>query len=97
MTENPLADSTESVDPAGDAQDQVADEAAQEAPEHLETDTGADPADAVAMSTGDARVDDAVGQLDELDDRDLDEHTDVYDAIHADLADVLDDAGSGSA
>ncbi len=44
-------------------------------------------------STGDARVDDAVGRLDDLDERDLDDHADVYDTIHGDLAGVLDDAG----
>ena len=45
-----------------------------------------------AWFTGDPRVDDAVARLADLDDRDLDEHADVYDTIHSDLADVLDDA-----
>ena len=38
------------------------------------------------------RVDDAVARLADLDARDLDEHADVYDTIHGDLSDVLDDA-----
>ncbi len=50
--------------------------------------------DEAAWSTGDARVDDAVARLGDLDERDLDEHADVYDTIHGDLADVLDDAGT---
>ena len=45
-------------------------------------------------STGDERVDEAVARLDDLDERDVDEHADVYDTIHGDLADMLDDAGS---
>ncbi len=45
-------------------------------------------------STGDTRVDDAVARLEGLDERDLHEHVDVYDSVHRDLADVLDDAGT---
>ncbi len=45
-------------------------------------------------STGDARVDDAVARLEGLDERDLNEHVEVYDSVHRDLADVLDDAGT---
>jgi hypothetical protein len=48
-------------------------------------------------STGDERVDEAVSRLDDLDERELDEHADVYDTIHGDLADVLDDADSAEA
>ena len=47
-----------------------------------------------AWSTGDARVDAAVARLDDLDERGLHDQADVYDAIHRDLADVLDDASS---
>lgn len=47
-----------------------------------------------AWSTGDARVDAAVARLDDLDERDLHDQAEVYDAIHRDLADVLDDAGA---
>ncbi len=47
-----------------------------------------------AWSTGDPRVDTAVSRLDGLDDRDIHEHVDVYDSVHRDLADVLDDAGT---
>ena len=39
-------------------------------------------------------MDEAVSRLDDLDERDVDEHADVYDTIHGDLADVLDDADS---
>jgi len=53
--------------------------------------------DSSVWSTGDARVDDAVGRLGELDNRDLVEHADVFDAIQRDLADVLDDAGTSPA
>lgn len=50
-----------------------------------------------AWSTGDERVDEATARLDRLDERDLHEHPDVYDAIHGDLADVLGDgSGDGS-
>ncbi|MFY9915160.1 MAG: hypothetical protein WAK18_10860 [Nocardioidaceae bacterium] len=45
-------------------------------------------------STGDTRVDDAVARLEGLDERDLNEHVEVYDSVHRDLADVLDDAGT---
>lgn len=44
-----------------------------------------------ALSTGDARVDQAVGRLEDLEGRELDEHADSYDRIHGDLAEVLDD------
>jgi hypothetical protein len=54
----------------------------------------AEPEADTPWSTGDERVDEAVAQLDDLDERDVDEHADVYDTIHGDLADVLDDAGS---
>jgi len=47
-----------------------------------------------AWSTGDPRVDRALARLDGLDDRDIHEHVDVYDSVHRDLADVLDDAGT---
>ncbi len=58
--------------------------------------TGSGPADAADTdwSTGDTRVDDAVARLDSLDERDVHEHVDVYDSVHHDLADVLDDAGT---
>lgn len=54
------------------------------------------PADEASdtWSTGDERVDEAVARLDDLDERDVDEHADVYDTVHGDLAAVLDDAGS---
>ena len=54
----------------------------------------AEPEADTPWSTGDERVDQAVARLDDLDERDVDEHADVYDTIHGDLADVLDDAGS---
>ena len=54
----------------------------------------AEPEADTPWSTGDERVDEAVARLDDLDERDVDEHADVYDTIHVDLADVLDDAGS---
>ncbi len=54
----------------------------------------AEPEADTPWSTGDERVDEAVARLDDLDERDVDEHADVYDTIHGDLADVLDDAGS---
>jgi hypothetical protein len=73
--------------------DTAAEEAAE--PEASDSADSADSADA-AWSTGDARVDDAVARLGVLDERDLDEHADVYDAIHSDLADVLDDAARPS-
>ena len=50
--------------------------------------------DTESWSTGDVRVDEAVARLDDLDERDVDEHADVYDTVHGDLAAVLDDAGS---
>ena len=53
----------------------------------------AEPEADTPWSTGDERVDEAVARLDDLDERDVDEHADVYDTIHGDLADVLDDAG----
>ena len=87
MTEEPLTDQAEAApepDPAG-VEAGVAAEAVAEP-------TGGVGDDA-AWSTGDARVDEAVGRLDELEARDLDEHADVYDTIHGDLADVLNDAG----
>ncbi len=40
-------------------------------------------------STGDERVDDAVASLDQLDELDLDGHTDVYASVHDALASVL--------
>lgn len=49
-------------------------------------------ADETHWSTGDPQVDDAISRLGELDKRDLNEHADVLDTIHSDLADVLDDA-----
>jgi hypothetical protein len=53
-----------------------------------------------AFSTGDAQVDAALGRLDELDERPLDEHADVYGDIHRSLGSVLDggaqDPGAGS-
>jgi hypothetical protein len=54
----------------------------------------AEPEADTPWSTGDEQVDEAVARLDDLDERDVDEHADVYDTIHGDLADVLDDAGS---
>jgi hypothetical protein len=47
-----------------------------------------------ARFTGDARVDAAVARLDDIGERDLHEHADVFNTIHVDLADVLDDAGT---
>jgi hypothetical protein len=74
------------------AEEASADEAGQPgAPQATEV---ADRAE--AWSTGDSRVDDAVARLRDLDERDLDEHADVYDTIHSDLADVLDDASEPS-
>ena len=43
-----------------------------------------------AFSTGDADVDQALGKLEELDERPLDEHADVYADIHRSLGSVLD-------
>jgi hypothetical protein len=57
----------------------------------------AEPEVETPWSTGDERVDEAVSRLDDLDQRDVDEHADVYDTIHGDLADVLDDADSAEA
>jgi hypothetical protein len=57
----------------------------------------AEPEAETPWSTGDERVDQAVSRLDDLDERDVDEHADVYDTIHGDLADVLDDADSAEA
>ena len=85
MTEEPLTDPAE-VAPEPDAAEAAAE------PEAVAEPAGAVEDDA-AWSTGDARVDEAVGRLDELEARDLDEHADVYDTIHGDLADVLNDAG----
>jgi hypothetical protein len=42
------------------------------------------------FSTGDAQVDAALARLDELDERPLDEHVDVYADIHQSLGAVLD-------
>ena len=42
------------------------------------------------FSTGDADVDLALGKLEELDQRPLDEHADVYADIHRSLGSVLD-------
>jgi hypothetical protein len=46
-----------------------------------------------AWSTGDERVDDAVARLDQLDELDLDDHTEVYASIHDDLSTVLGEGG----
>lgn len=54
-----------------------------------------DPDDLAELSTGEAQVDAAVARLAELDERDVDEHADVFDDIHRTLGKVLD--GSGSA
>jgi hypothetical protein len=71
-------------DPLPDAEsDSVAEPAVEATDSDGEDDT---------LSTGDSRVDGAVSRLSDLDERDLDEHADVYDTIHSDLADVLDDA-----
>ncbi|HEY7042340.1 MAG TPA: hypothetical protein VH419_01600 [Nocardioidaceae bacterium] len=45
-------------------------------------------------ATGDDRVDAVTARLRELDDRDVHDHADVYEAIHRDLAAVLDDAAA---
>ena len=42
----------------------------------------AEPEADTPWSTGDERVDEAVARLDDLDERDVDEHADVYDTIH---------------
>jgi len=42
------------------------------------------------LSTGDAQVDATLTRLDELDERPLDEHADVYTDIHRSLGAVLD-------
>ena len=57
-------------------------------------DSGATDRAGSGWSTGDTRVDDAVARLEGLDERDLNEHVEVYDSVHRDLADVLDDAGT---
>jgi hypothetical protein len=57
----------------------------------------AEPEAETPWSTGDERVDQAVSRLDDLDEHEVDEHADVYDTIHGDLADVLDDADSAEA
>jgi hypothetical protein len=46
--------------------------------------------DTTSLSTGDAAVDRAVARLDELDDRDLTEHAEVYEDIHESLRTALD-------
>jgi hypothetical protein len=74
-----------------DQPDAESDSAAEPAVEATDSDGEDD-----TLSTGDSRVDDAVSRLSDLDERDLDEHADVYDAIHSDLADVLDDAARPS-
>ena len=55
-------------------------------------DHGAD----AGFSTGDAAVDQALSKLDELDERDLDEHADVYSDIHRSLGSVLDGGSESS-
>jgi hypothetical protein len=50
--------------------------------------------DATSLSTGDAAVDQAVAKLDELDDRDLSQHAEVYEEIHESLRAALDEAGA---
>ena len=42
------------------------------------------------LSTGNADVDHALGRLDMLDERPLDDHADVYAEIHRSLGSVLD-------
>jgi hypothetical protein len=49
--------------------------------------------EATSSSTGDAAVDRVVTKLDELDDRELTEHAEVYEEIHESLRAALDDAG----
>jgi hypothetical protein len=42
-------------------------------------------------STGDERVDDALGRMDDLDSADVSAHAGIYDEVHRSLAAVLDD------
>jgi hypothetical protein len=44
-----------------------------------------------APSTGDERVDDALGRMDDLDSADVSAHAGIYDEVHRSLAAVLDD------
>jgi hypothetical protein len=53
---------------------------------------GLDP----GFSTGDFEVDQALTKLDNLDERPLDEHADVYADIHRSLGSVLDGGSEGS-
>lgn len=46
--------------------------------------------------TGDSRVDSAVDRLDQLDKIDFDEHSQVYDDIHAALRDILVEPGDAA-
>lgn len=47
------------------------------------------------FSTGDAEVDAAIGRLDELDTRPVDEHAAVYDDVHRRLGAVLGGSADG--
>jgi hypothetical protein len=47
------------------------------------------------FSTGDTEVDAALGRLDELDRRPVDEHAAVYDDLHRRLGSVLDGNADG--
>ena len=52
--------------------------------------TGTDPGGEPRPSTGDARVDEAVGRLEGIESLDVDEHPALYDEVHQALGRVLD-------
>jgi len=74
--------------PGAASADEAADEGADEG-----ADKGADKGPTTsAGGFGDPRVDDAVARLQELDERPVSEHAEVFDDIHRQLRDALEEA-----